>query len=67
MSEKPVDITERLQKVGEIVAQYRDAIVAHFKDMEVNVKDWNFSVGKTEKEYNIEVTVKMGVKPKTKG
>jgi hypothetical protein len=66
MSEKSINITEKLQKLGETVAEYRDAVVARFKDMEVDVKDWNFSVGKTEKEYTVEVSVKLGIKPKAK-
>lgn len=64
--EKQTDMTERIQKIGETVSQYKDAMVSAFKDMEVDVKDWNFSVGKVEKQYNVEVTVKLTIKPKTK-
>ncbi len=64
MSEKHVDMTERLAKIGETVASYRDALVSHFKDMDVEVKDWHFSVGKMEKEYSVDVTVKLAIKPK---
>jgi hypothetical protein len=66
MSEKQVDITERLQKIGETVAGYRDSLKTHFKDMDVEIKDWNFSVGKSEQEYNVDVTVKLRIKPKAK-
>lgn len=66
MSDKSIDMTERLQKIGETVNSYKDALVSHFKDMDVEVKDWHFSVGKAEKEYNIEVTVKLSIKPKNK-
>jgi len=59
-------LTTRLQKIGEAVASYRDTLVSHFKDMDVVVKDWNFSVGKAEKEYNVDVTVKLVIKPKAK-
>jgi hypothetical protein len=34
--------------------------------MEVEIKDWNFNVGKTEEEYNVEVKVKLTIKPKKK-
>jgi hypothetical protein len=34
--------------------------------MDVEVKDWHFSVGKVEKEYDVDVTVKLVIKPKTK-
>ena len=64
MSEKQINITERMQKIGETVNQYKEAMVAAFKDMEVEVKDWNFSVGKVEKQYNVDVTVKLTIKPK---
>jgi hypothetical protein len=66
MSESEVNITERLQKVGQTIQEYKDEIVKHFKDMEVDVKDWNFAVGKTEKEYTVEISVKLGIKPKAK-
>jgi hypothetical protein len=66
MSESEVNITERLQKLGQTVQEYKDVVVSKFKDMEVNVKDWNFAVGKTEKEYTVEISVKLGIKPKAK-
>ena len=64
MSEKTVNMTERLQKIGETVNQYKDALAAAFKDMEVEIKDWDFAVGKVEKQYNVEVNVKLSIKPK---
>ena len=64
MSETQINITERLQKIGEIVSQYKDSLAAAFKDMEVEIKDWNFAVGKAEKQYNVEVNVKLTIKPK---
>ena len=64
MSEKTVNMTERLQKIGETLNQYKDALAAAFKDMEVEIKDWNFAVGKVEKQYNVEVNVKLSIKPK---
>jgi hypothetical protein len=62
--ETSVNITEKLQKIGQTAQDYKDAIVSQFKDMEVEVKDWNFSVGKAEKEYTVEVNLKLGIKPK---
>ena len=64
MSEKQINITEKMQKISETVSEYKDAMVAAFKDMDVEVKDWNFSVGKVEKQYNVDVTVKLTIKPK---
>ena len=46
MSEKHIDMTERLQQIGQTVNEYKDSLTSHFKDMDVEVKDWHFSVGK---------------------
>ena len=64
MPETSINITERLQKIGQTASEYKDAVVSQFKDMEVDVKDWNFSVGKSEKEYIVEVNLKLGIKSK---
>ena len=64
MSEKNIDIAERISKIGETINQYRESIMARFKDMDVDVKDWHVSVGKVEKEYNVDVTLKLSIKPK---
>ena len=64
MTDKHVDVTERLQKIGETVSEYRDSVMKHFKDMDVEVKTWNFTVGQLEKEYTVEVNVKLCIKPK---
>jgi hypothetical protein len=64
MPDTSINITEKLQKIGQTAQEYKDAIASQFKDMEVEVKDWNFSVGKAEKEYNVEVTLKLAIRPK---
>jgi len=64
MPETPINITEKLQKLGQTAQEYKDAIVSQFKDMEVDVKDWNFSVGKADKEYTVEVNIKLGIRSK---
>jgi hypothetical protein len=64
VTDKHVDVTERLQKLGETVSEYKDSIMNHFKDMDVEVKNWNFTVGQVEKEYTVEVNVKLCIKPK---
>jgi hypothetical protein len=66
MSDTEINITERLQKIGKTAEEYKDAVIGYFKDMEVDVKNWNFSVGKTENEYTVEIAVKLGIKPKPK-
>jgi hypothetical protein len=62
--ETSISINERLQKIGQTAQDYKEAIVNQFKDMEVEVKDWNFAVGKTDKEYTVEVNVKLGIRSK---
>ena len=64
MSEKHIDVTERLQQIGKTVNEYRESLMSHFKDMDVDIKEWNFTVGKLEKEYIVEVNVKLSIKPK---
>jgi hypothetical protein len=34
--------------------------------MDVEIKQWNFSVSKEADEYNVEVVLKLGIKPKKK-
>jgi hypothetical protein len=64
MPETQINITEKLQKIGQTAQEYKDAIVNQFKDMEVEVKDWNFGVGKMDKEYNVDITLKLVIRPK---
>ena len=64
MPETSINITEKLQHIGQTAQEYKDAIVKQFKDMEVDVKDWNFSVGKNDKEYTVEVNLKLGIRSK---
>lgn len=64
MPETSINLTEKLQKIGQTAQDYREAIMNQFKDMEVDVKDWNFAVGKTDKEYTVEVNLKLGIKSK---
>jgi hypothetical protein len=62
--ETSINITEKLQKIGQTASEYKDAIMNQFKDMDVEVKTWNFSVGKMDKEYTVEVNLKLGIKSK---
>lgn len=64
MPESSVNITEKLAKIGETAQDYKDAIMKQFKDMEVEVRDWNFAVGKSDKEYTVEVNLKLGIRNK---
>ena len=64
MTEKEINVPERLQDMGKKLGEFKDAVVTQFKDMEVEVKNWNFAVGKTEAEYTVEVGLKISIKPK---
>ncbi len=64
MTDNHVDVTERLQKIGETVGEYKDSLMNHFKDMDVEVKNWNFAVGNVDKEYTVDINVKLIIKPK---
>ena len=66
ISEEEISVPERLQEIGKKISEYKDVIVKEFKDMEVDVKNWNFAVGKTEAEYTLEVNLKLALKPKKK-
>ena len=65
-SEEEINVPEKLQEIGQKIGEYKDAVVTQFKDMEVDVKNWNFAVGKTETEYTLEVSLKLAIKPKKK-
>jgi len=64
MPETSINITDKLQKMGQTAQEYKDAILNQFKDMEVEVKDWNFAVGKADKEYTVQVNLKLSIRPK---
>jgi hypothetical protein len=64
LSEKSVNITEKIAKISETVGEYKDSMVAAFKDMDVEVKDSNFSVSRVDDQYNIDLTLKLTVKAK---
>ena len=66
MSEEVTNVPERLQEIGKKIGEYKDIAVNEFKDMEVDVRNWNFAVGKTEQEYTVEVNLKIAIKPKKK-
>ena len=64
MSEKSVNITEKIAKISETVGEYKNSVVAALKDMDVEVKDSNFSVSRIDDQYNIDLTLKLTVKAK---
>ena len=57
---------ERFQEISKKINEFRETIVGEFKDMEADVRNWNFAVGKTEAEYTLDVSLKLAIKPKKK-
>jgi hypothetical protein len=66
MTEEGINVPERLQEIGKKISEYRDIVAKEFKNMEVDVRDWNFAVGKAEEEYTLEVNLKVAIRPKKK-
>jgi hypothetical protein len=58
-----INVPEKLQEIGQKLSAYKDAIVK-LKDMEIEVKNWNFAVGKTEAEYTLGITLNLAIRPK---
>lgn len=64
MAEEKINVTEKLQEVGKKVDEFKNMVIAQFKDMEVEVKNWNFAIGKLEAEYTLDLSLKVSIKPK---
>jgi len=64
MSEKHIDVKETIQKMGEKWSEFQETWVSHFKDMEVDVLEWNFGVGKTGEDTIFEMKAKVAVRQK---
>jgi hypothetical protein len=64
MPEEEINVPEKLQEIGKKIVEYKDVVVNEFKDMKVDVRNWNFAVGKTEAEYTLEVNLKLAIKPR---
>jgi hypothetical protein len=55
-----------MNKVKESAMKFRDSIGTYFKEQNVEIKDWKFTVESSESNYLIDVSVKVLIKPKTK-
>ena len=65
MAEKVFEFTtERMEKMRQAAAKYKEEIASYFKDMTVEVKDWRFAVGKTDEGHTVDAEVKILLKPK---
>ena len=66
MSEHHIDVKEQIEKMGEKWSEFQKSWVDHFKDIDFEVFEWNFGVGKNEKEYIIDLKAKVAVREKKK-
>jgi hypothetical protein len=64
MPEQQIDIKETVQKMGEKWDEFQKTWVSHFKDMEVEVLELNFGVGKTGEDTIFELKAKVAVRQK---
>jgi len=48
-----IDVKEHIQKMSEKWDEFQKTWVSHFKDMEVDILEWNFGVGKTRRRHNL--------------
>jgi hypothetical protein len=64
MSEQHIDVKEQMAQMGEKWSDFQKTWVSHFKDMEVEVLEWNFGVGKTGEDTIFELKAKVAVRQK---
>jgi len=64
MSEQKIDVKEQIQKMSEKWGEFQKTWVSHFKDMEVEVLEWNFGIGKTGEDTIFELKAKVAVRQK---
>jgi hypothetical protein len=64
MSEHKIDVKEQVQKMSEKWSEFQKTWVSHFKDMDVDVLEWNFGVGKTGEDIIFEMKAKVAVRQK---
>jgi hypothetical protein len=64
MSEQHIDVKEQIQKMSEKWSELQKTWVSHFKDMDVEVLEWNFGVGKIGEDTIFELKAKVAVRQK---
>jgi hypothetical protein len=64
MSEQHIDVKEQIAQMSEKWSEFQKTWVSHFKDMEVDVLEWNFGVGKTGEDTIFEMKAKVAVRQK---
>ena len=64
MPEQKIDVKEQIQKISEKWSEFQETWVSHFKDMEVEVLEWNFGIGKIGEDTIFEMKAKVAVRQK---
>ena len=64
MSEQHIDVKEQIEKMGDKWNEFQKSWGNHFNDIDFEVLEWNFGVGKNEKEYIIDLKAKVAVREK---
>ncbi len=64
MSDQHIDVKEQIEKLGEKWSEFQKSWVSNFKDIDFEVLEWNFGVGKNEKEYIIDLKAKVAIREK---
>ncbi len=63
-TDKHIDVKEQIQKMGEKWNEFQKTWVNHFKDMDVEVLEWNFGVEKTGNDTIIDMKAKVAIRQK---
>jgi hypothetical protein len=64
MSEHHIDVKEQIDKMGEKWSEFQKSLVNYFKDLDVEVLEWNFGVGKTGNDTIIDMKAKVAIRQK---
>jgi hypothetical protein len=64
MPEQHIDVKEQMAQMSEKWSEFQKTWVSHFKDMEVDVLEWNFGVGKIGEDTIFEIKAKVAVRQK---
>jgi len=64
MPDQKIDVKEQVEKMSEKWSEFKKTWVSHFKDMDVDVLEWNFAVGQTGEDTIVEVKAKVAVRKK---
>ncbi len=64
MSEQQIDVKEQIQTMSKKWDEFQKTWLSNFKDMQVEVLEWNFGVGKTGEDTIFEMKAKVAVRKK---